>query len=315
MRVSTVMCIAAASCAATVLAQPFFSIDDAAFGPESVLLDAGTGLEFLDLSLTDGLGTVQVGAGFGPGGAYESWRFATLDEVLALVNAVSGTQLSAAMPSVMASPTDVQNAIDTFGETDAFASTSISAGVLAELDPGLNGQPPSGLPVRAGWRVEDLMPEPTGSAFLEIATDPDPGAGVWLVRNSQAGRPTYQGRLLDDGVPVTGSVDLLFRLVDPNGNVIAGPDEVRDIPVSDGLFTAMLPFPLAVLGTAETKLRIAVRSPAGSPAPFVQLDPDQPLTPAARAIAASTAVRAATADRAVVADRALTADSPRGARG
>lgn len=55
---------------------------------------------------------------------------------------------------------------------------------------------------------------------------------------------TYQGRLMQNGGPYAGAVDLTFRLYDlpTGGTEVAGPISETDWPVADGLFQVTLDF-------------------------------------------------------------------------
>lgn len=100
---------------------------------------------------------------------------------------------------------------------------------------------------------------------------------------------TYQGRLTDDGGPVSGACDFQFSLFEAaDGGSQVGSTQTRpNVTVSSGLFTAELNGggefgPTAFTGQARW-LAIAVRCPAGSGS-FTTLSPRQPLTAAPYAL-------------------------------
>jgi hypothetical protein len=64
---------------------------------------------------------------------------------------------------------------------------------------------------------------------------------------------TYQGRLMQDGAPYAGAVDLTFRLYDlpTGGTEVAGPISETDWPVVDGLFQVTLDFGAVFDGSAR----------------------------------------------------------------
>jgi hypothetical protein len=72
---------------------------------------------------------------------------------------------------------------------------------------------------------------------------------------------TYQGRLLDAGVPATGTFDLEFTLYDNStgGGVVAGPLVKEDVPVVDGLFQVELDFGAGAFGAEARWLGVGVR--------------------------------------------------------
>ena len=76
---------------AVALTNPFASAqitveDDVIFGAESITRDAQQDLDFLDVPLSVGRSYNDVSGQFGPGGDFEGWRHATLEEVITLVN-------------------------------------------------------------------------------------------------------------------------------------------------------------------------------------------------------------------------------------
>ncbi|MCH9035394.1 MAG: tail fiber domain-containing protein [Planctomycetes bacterium] len=106
---------------------------------------------------------------------------------------------------------------------------------------------------------------------------------------------TYQGQLKRDGVPVTDTCDMRFKLrTDPNAmdeaGVIAtlvldgsGP-EGGPIEIRNGLFSAELDFGAIAFGQTPIWLDVAVRCPAGAPAEYLGLLPRQPITAAPHAV-------------------------------
>ena len=106
----------------------------------------------------------------------------------------------------------------------------------------------------------------------------------WLLSallGSQAGATpfSYQGRLLQGGVPANGHYDLRFELfMSPTGlDSWATAITNTEVVVDGGIFTTFLDFETNVFSGCW--LQIGVRS-AGVPTNFVNLYPRQPLTPA-----------------------------------
>ena len=95
---------------------------------------------------------------------------------------------------------------------------------------------------------------------------------------------TYQGRLLDGGLPADdpNGYDFEFTLYDDlaAGSVVAGPITKDDWPVAHGLFTAPLDFGSDVFTGDARWLKIGVR-PWDSTGAYTYLDPRQELTPRA----------------------------------
>jgi formylglycine-generating enzyme len=91
---------------------------------------------------------------------------------------------------------------------------------------------------------------------------------------------TYQGRLLQNGVPANGPHDLrfeLFRSASGSG-AIAGALTKTDVTVADGVFTTILDFGANVSFGGGCWLEIGVRA-SGWDDDFTILSPRQPITP------------------------------------
>lgn len=96
---------------------------------------------------------------------------------------------------------------------------------------------------------------------------------------------TYQGRLMDEGLPADGSYDLEFKLYDAaaGGVQLGSTVSLAGIAAQDGRFTVELDFGLgATFGGGARWLEIALR-PAGGGA-YTLLAPRQELTPAPSAL-------------------------------
>ena len=103
---------------------------------------------------------------------------------------------------------------------------------------------------------------------------------------------TYHGQLKENGVPANGVYDVRFALYDvaTGGAAISPTVCSEDLPVTDGLFTAVVPLTLPPSG-AESYLEIQVRpgieGMCASTTGFAILDPRQKITPAPIATFAS----------------------------
>lgn len=101
---------------------------------------------------------------------------------------------------------------------------------------------------------------------------------------------SYQGQLLDSGVPVDGAFDFLFSLYDSgvaDSGTQLGQVDLTNILVQDGLFTVGLDFGAVFDGTALW-LEIWVRA-SGTGDAFTELEPRQAITPVPFAHYASSA--------------------------
>ncbi len=92
---------------------------------------------------------------------------------------------------------------------------------------------------------------------------------------------TYQGEVLQDGLPLNDTADLVFRLYDaPTGGVLIGaPVSISNLPVLDGRFTAQLNFGPGAFNADARFIEIDIRSPAGAGS-FTTLATRQPVTAA-----------------------------------
>ncbi|MBI3949582.1 MAG: HYR domain-containing protein, partial [Acidobacteria bacterium] len=95
---------------------------------------------------------------------------------------------------------------------------------------------------------------------------------------------TYQGQLKDANGPVTGSFDLQFVLYSAQAaGQRLGASEIKDVALTNGLFSFKLDFGRTALEAKESWLEIGVR-PSGSAEPYTVLFPRQKLTPTPYAI-------------------------------
>lgn len=104
---------------------------------------------------------------------------------------------------------------------------------------------------------------------------------------------TYQGQLLRDGVPFSGSADLEFELfADPDGNALVGFDAHPAHPVSNGLFQVELNFDPSIRGLPTVEfapLHLGIKVDGHAVTPL------QAITPAPLAYSSAYAFHAATA--------------------
>ncbi len=119
--------------------------------------------------------------------------------------------------------------------------------------------------------------------------------------NAQSTAFTYQGRLNDNGSPVTGSYDLRFTLYTSNtlGLASVGVTTNSAVAVTNGLFTTVVDFGPGVFAGGSNWLEIAVSTNGGSA--FSTLSPRQIILPvpyASYAATASSAITAVSASRA-----------------
>jgi hypothetical protein len=107
------------------------------------------------------------------------------------------------------------------------------------------------------------------------------------VARAQGTAFTYQGRLTDNGTPVTGNYDLRFAIYDAasGGTQIGNPITNAPVAVNEGTFTVTLDFGQGIFPGANRWLQIGVRT-NGSVGAFATLSPLQPFTASPYAITA-----------------------------
>ena len=110
---------------------------------------------------------------------------------------------------------------------------------------------------------------------------------------AQSSALTYQGQLRDGGAPVTGNVNLEFRLFDQliAGNEVASPQTRLNWPVEDGLFQVELDFGAGAFDGSDRFLEVEVN---GAP-----LNPRQRVTATPYALLAAQAADGAVGGSAI----------------
>ena len=139
-------------------------------------------------------------------------------------------------------------------------------------------------------------------------------AGLASEATAQSTAFTYQGQLLEAGVPATGPYDMWFRLYDQptNGSDLGGMC-LDGIEVSGGTFSVTLDFGTLLSTALPRYLEIQVRAEDGSvcgvPTGYTTMTPRQLVTPAPLAIHSQTSANASVAAHAFTASLAATANS------
>lgn len=105
--------------------------DDPAYGSGSAVIDTSTGLEYLNLRLTQGLSPVQVLAQLGPGGSFAGFRYATISEFENLTTGFFGTRVCCYVNLDLAATVSFANL---FGPTSTNADGLPQLGVLFGLE-------------------------------------------------------------------------------------------------------------------------------------------------------------------------------------
>ena len=124
-------------------------------------------------------------------------------------------------------------------------------------------------------------------------------ASLWLVTigaaSGQTTSFTYQGRLIDSGIPANGNYDLQFALWDSvsSGNQIGLTQTISNVTVNSGIFTVTLNFGANAFSGTDRFLEISARVSGGGS--FTLLSPRQPITSTPYAVRSLNAGSADTA--------------------
>ena len=112
---------------------------------------------------------------------------------------------------------------------------------------------------------------------------------------------TYQGQLMEAGVPANGTYDMVFQLADSaSGGFALAVDSVNNVAVTDGVFTVEIDFPSSLMNSSSRWIAITVE---GTP-----LTPRVRMRETPRALNAVRANSAGTIDTPLnISDSSLTA--------
>lgn len=186
------LALATAPAQATLVSQ-----SDVVFGADSVTLDTGTGLRWLDVDISVNRSFNDVSGQFGAGGDFEGWRYATGAEVLNLI--VSNTVPLAGSPtpgsltvgsasdfivtlgptfieSVLVSPTTQSNV---FGVTGIYAGNLPGEYGLGSV--GLDGVTDTGVIGPLFQNAQFGVADNVGASPFEDADSQFDDRGSWLV--------------------------------------------------------------------------------------------------------------------------------------
>jgi len=183
---------------------PLESVDDSAFGVDSVTRDNVAGLEWLDVTLSTNISYNDIITEFDPGGTFEGWRHAKADELISLfVNAgIPLASIGSGFQSSLSGP--VQTLQDLVGVTVSGALNRDQTLAFIE-DYGLgDGPPPAGQ--RYVWAVSlDLssLDGSAGRAFLDFENQAHSALGHWLVREVTSA----SGVFIDSGQALSSSLN------------------------------------------------------------------------------------------------------------
>jgi hypothetical protein len=168
--------------------------EDSSFGPDTITYDTDTGLRWLDLTESAGLGYADAAQELLPGGAFEGYRMATEAEVAAFfTNAGLDTSTNDFESDNHAPAVGLAALVGQLGSNGncgVGCSFDFSAGFYA-------GSPPQGFVSVASiaWfdnsaGLDPSSPQtPVGRAILEGYNDggPNPSYGTWLVQAPEPG--------------------------------------------------------------------------------------------------------------------------------
>lgn len=198
------------------------SQSDVVFGADSVTLDTGTGLKWLDVNISANRSFNDVSAQFGAGGDFQGWRYATGTEVLNLIvsNTVppagssdpSSLDIASAINFVTTlGPTVVDSTIIPPGpfQSNVFAVNGFFVGNLPGEygvgSVGLDGISDSSVPGPLFGFAQFGVADNVGSSPFEDADSQFDDRGSWLVLDDNATvQMSEPGALAIFGIVIAG---------------------------------------------------------------------------------------------------------------
>ena len=156
------------------------SIDDPVFGLDTVTRDTGSGLEWLDVPLSQGRTFLDVAGEFGAGGDFEGFRHASAAEIVGLYMAASIPDIDVGATAANIAP--VTALIDFVGPTTFQGDRPETLGFLSDSAGGSlrrNGD--------LDFVVVDGVPSYAARAFVGVSRNESlvfEAVGHWLVREA-----------------------------------------------------------------------------------------------------------------------------------
>ena len=188
---ATTVCAIALLCGADRLYGDLIVVDDPQYGASSILQDTSTGLEWLNLNKTSNLSYNTVFSNLGPGGMFEGFRYANLDDI--------GTLFADAnIPDIDQTTTANFQPVSDFMQHD-IGQLFGSAACFCEVSEALNAQSLatgthsfsvlethaifSGTAIRADGQANDNVMSPYTGSFIirDTASVPEPRSFALLI--------------------------------------------------------------------------------------------------------------------------------------
>ena len=113
-------------------------VGDSEFGVGTVTCSEQQNLEFLDIPLTAGIRYMDMVAQLEPGGDYEGWRIATIEEVKTLINLAHFTPPWDGIAQIHWSTVDISELVELLGHTNSQESQWLLRGFTSDADPVTN---------------------------------------------------------------------------------------------------------------------------------------------------------------------------------
>ena len=183
MKTIRMLCVLLTVTLSTGVSALVISVDDVGgFGADALTRDTEQGLDFLDLMFSAGRSYNDISTQFAPGGDFAGFRYATLDEVIALVNQFGvSPAVSAGTGTNIAS--DLAGLVDMLGATNMGTYNRSATGITATPGPGGTGR-----------RMVELLDEYDSVLYMDRVTSEPvfsindalavPTRGSFLVKSS-----------------------------------------------------------------------------------------------------------------------------------
>jgi hypothetical protein len=185
------------------------SVNDGVFGANSITLDTDSGLEWLDLTVTQNRSYADVANQFGSGGEFQGWRHATINDLVTLQTNAGFAPPYDQQPIT----TEFTNLIDTLGRTQdgvGFNNVLTGVGAVGWFDDGGSATGTSHLRFfELNGNNAQVLAETTD---IRSINNFNVDTGNWLVKESPSNGPSRKGALqgysIDGGGnPVIGALD------------------------------------------------------------------------------------------------------------
>lgn len=178
------------------------SVNDGVFGANSITIDTDSGLQWLDLTVTQNRSYADVASQFGSGGEFQGWRHATINDLVTLQ-----TNAGFAPPyDQQPISTEFTNLIDTLGRTQdgvGFNNVLTGVGSVGWFDDGGSATGTSHLRFfELNGNNAQVLAE---TIDIRSINNFNVDTGNWLVKESPSNGPSRKGALQGYSINIANS--------------------------------------------------------------------------------------------------------------